>query len=86
MFLRNRADYHLADSEGKTPLDVAVKSEHADIVTLLRLAHMDEEMRTSESNQADDTFQEIVRDIAQRAHAGQEVPSTTQLDVKISDV
>lgn len=36
-FLRNRADYHLADSEGTSPLDVAVKNEHADIVTLLRL-------------------------------------------------
>jgi len=77
LFLRNRADYHLPDSEGKSPLDMAIKSEHADIVTLLRLAHMNEEMN-EESNQTDDTFQEIVRDIAQRAHAGQESPSTTQ--------
>lgn len=80
LFLRNRADYQLSDSEGKTPLDMAIKSEHADIVTLLRLAHMDEEMRTGETSQTDDTFQEIVRDIAQRAHLGQESSSTTQMD------
>ncbi len=79
LFLRNRADYHLSDSEGKRPLDVAIKNEHADIVTLLRLANMNEEM--DDSNQTDDTFQEIVKDIAQRAHADQESPSacTTQL-------
>jgi Arf-GAP/coiled-coil/ANK repeat/PH domain-containing protein len=81
LFLRNRADYHLPDSEGRCPLDVAVAAEHADIVTLLRLAHMDEEMRVGEISgaSADDTFQEIVRDIAQRAHDGQESPSTSNL-------
>lgn len=85
LFLRNRADYQLPDSEGKSPLDVAVTSEHADIVTLLRLALMDEEMRTGESQTTDDTFQEIVRDIAQRAHDGQESPSTTHTDVNLDE-
>jgi Arf-GAP/coiled-coil/ANK repeat/PH domain-containing protein len=90
LFLRNRADHHLADIDGKTPLDVAIASEHADIVTLLRLAQMDEEMRTGETTQPDDTFQEIVRDIAQRAFDGKESPSTTssdvQLDARASDL
>jgi len=72
LFLRNRADHHAKDAEGKTALDVAIAAEHADIVTLLRLAQMDEEMRTGESSSpGDDTFQEIVRDIAQRAHEGE---------------
>ena len=77
MFLRNRADYHIPDVEGMTPLDVAVASEHADIVTLLRLAQMDEEMRTGEATQSDETFQEIVRDIAQRAFDGNQSPTPT---------
>lgn len=77
LFLRNRADYQLKDKERKvSPLDVAIKKEHADIVTLLRLAQMDEEMRNGAENNTggppplqDDTFQEIVRDIAQKASA-----------------
>lgn len=83
LFLRNRADYHLADVDKKSPLDVATASEHADIVTLLRLAQMDEEMRTGDSSQSDDTFQEIVRDIAQKANDGKTTPSTTHMDVEI---
>jgi len=71
LFLRSRADHNLANAEGRTPLDLAISTENADIVTLLRLAQMDEEMRTGEASQTDDTFQEIVRDIAQRAHAEQ---------------
>lgn len=62
--MRNRADHHLTNVQGKAPLDIAVESENADIVTLLRLATMDEEMR----NENDDSFQEIVRDIAQKAY------------------
>lgn len=68
LFLRNRADHHLGDLNGHTPLELGITTENADIVTLLRLAQMDEEMRYGESAQTDDTFQEIVRDIAQRAH------------------
>lgn len=83
MFLRNRADYHAVDADKKSPLDVAVAAEHADIVTLLRLALMDEEMRTGESSQTDDTFQEIVRDIAQKANDGKTTPSASHVDVEV---
>ncbi|CAG7725014.1 unnamed protein product [Allacma fusca] len=86
LFLRNRAGHHLADNDGRTPLDVAITAEHADIVTLLRLAQMDEEMRIGEATQSDDTFQEIVRDIAQRAYDGQESPSTTSSDVPLQGI
>jgi hypothetical protein len=71
----------MKDAEGRTALDVAVASEHADIVTLLRLAQMDEEMRSGETSQTDDSFQEIVRDIAQRAQEETGGPSTTKMSL-----
>lgn len=34
LLLKSRADQTLADNEGQTPLDVAVKTANADIVSL----------------------------------------------------
>ena len=81
LFLRNRADHRLANIQGNSPLDLAVQSENADIVTLLRLARMDEEM----SNETDDTFQEIVRDIAKKVLDSKQGPSTSNSAVTFKE-
>lgn len=83
LFLRNRADYRLADADKKSPLDVALASTHADIVTLLKVAQMDEEMRTGESSQSDDTYQEVLREISEKANDGKTTPSTTHAEIDI---
>uniref|UniRef100_A0A673LXA6 Arf-GAP with coiled-coil, ANK repeat and PH domain-containing protein n=1 Tax=Sinocyclocheilus rhinocerous TaxID=307959 RepID=A0A673LXA6_9TELE len=48
LFLKRGANQNAADVENQTPLSIAVKAANADIVTLLRLAKMNEEMRESE--------------------------------------
>uniref|UniRef100_A0ABI7Z0E9 Arf-GAP with coiled-coil, ANK repeat and PH domain-containing protein n=1 Tax=Felis catus TaxID=9685 RepID=A0ABI7Z0E9_FELCA len=48
LFLKRGANQHATDEEGKDPLTIAVEAANADIVTLLRLARMNEEMRESE--------------------------------------
>uniref|UniRef100_A0A3B3CS31 Arf-GAP with coiled-coil, ANK repeat and PH domain-containing protein n=1 Tax=Oryzias melastigma TaxID=30732 RepID=A0A3B3CS31_ORYME len=48
LFLKRGANQNAADIDEKTPLTVAVEAANADIVTLLRLAKMNEEMRESE--------------------------------------
>uniref|UniRef100_A0A8C5A180 Arf-GAP with coiled-coil, ANK repeat and PH domain-containing protein n=1 Tax=Gadus morhua TaxID=8049 RepID=A0A8C5A180_GADMO len=48
LFLKRGANQNAADMEEKTPLSMAVEAANADIVTLLRLAKMNEEMREAE--------------------------------------
>ncbi|CAB1324707.1 unnamed protein product, partial [Coregonus sp. 'balchen'] len=48
LFLKKGANQKAADIEEKTPLSMAVDAANADIVTLLRLAKMNEEMREAE--------------------------------------
>ncbi|XP_026879229.2 arf-GAP with coiled-coil, ANK repeat and PH domain-containing protein 2-like isoform X4 [Electrophorus electricus] len=48
LFLKRGANQNASDIEDKTPLSIAVEAVNADIVTLLRLAKMNEEMRESE--------------------------------------
>ncbi|XP_056116485.1 arf-GAP with coiled-coil, ANK repeat and PH domain-containing protein 2-like isoform X3 [Rhinichthys klamathensis goyatoka] len=48
LFLKRGANQNAADAENQTPLTIAVEAANADIVTLLRLAKMNEEMRESE--------------------------------------
>uniref|UniRef100_A0A668AM61 Arf-GAP with coiled-coil, ANK repeat and PH domain-containing protein n=1 Tax=Myripristis murdjan TaxID=586833 RepID=A0A668AM61_9TELE len=48
LFLKRGANQNAADIEEKTPLSMAVEAANADIVTLLRLAKMNEEMREAE--------------------------------------
>ncbi|XP_032783075.2 arf-GAP with coiled-coil, ANK repeat and PH domain-containing protein 2 [Daphnia magna] len=63
LLLKNRADQKIADNDGNTPLDVAVKTANADIVSFLRISRLTDEMRETEFGEAgDDTFQEMVRD------------------------
>ncbi|XP_015284555.1 PREDICTED: arf-GAP with coiled-coil, ANK repeat and PH domain-containing protein 2 [Gekko japonicus] len=70
LFLKRGANQHATDEEGKDPLSVAVEAANADIVTLLRLARMNEEMRESEGlygQPGDETYQDIFRDFSQMA-------------------
>ncbi|XP_075794430.1 arf-GAP with coiled-coil, ANK repeat and PH domain-containing protein 2 isoform X5 [Pelodiscus sinensis] len=70
LFLKRGANQHAADEDGKDPLSIAVEAANADIVTLLRLARMNEEMRESEGlfgQPGDETYQDIFRDFSQMA-------------------
>ncbi|XP_048460154.1 BAR_ACAPs and ArfGap_ACAP domain-containing protein isoform X2 [Rhincodon typus] len=48
LFLKRGADQGALDEEMKDPLAIAIEAANADIVTLLRLAKMNDEMRESE--------------------------------------
>uniref|UniRef100_A0A8C1ELF4 Arf-GAP with coiled-coil, ANK repeat and PH domain-containing protein n=1 Tax=Cyprinus carpio carpio TaxID=630221 RepID=A0A8C1ELF4_CYPCA len=48
LFLKRGASQNDGDEDGQDPLSIAVQAANADIVTLLRLARMNEEMRESE--------------------------------------
>uniref|UniRef100_A0A4X2MAT2 Arf-GAP with coiled-coil, ANK repeat and PH domain-containing protein n=1 Tax=Vombatus ursinus TaxID=29139 RepID=A0A4X2MAT2_VOMUR len=48
LFLKRGADQHALDEDQQDPLAIAVQAANADIVTLLRLARMNEEMRAAE--------------------------------------
>ncbi|KAK9401574.1 arf-GAP with coiled-coil ANK repeat and PH domain-containing protein 2 [Crotalus adamanteus] len=70
LFLKRGANQHARDEDGKDPLSVAIEAANADIVTLLRLARMNEEMRESEGlygQPGDETYQDIFRDFSQMA-------------------
>ncbi|KAF7660226.1 hypothetical protein LDENG_00286280 [Lucifuga dentata] len=49
LFLKRGASQTEVDEQGHDPLSIAVQAANADIVTLLRLARMNEEMRESEA-------------------------------------
>ncbi|KAM9762522.1 arf-GAP with coiled-coil, ANK repeat and PH domain-containing protein 2-like isoform 2-T2 [Menidia menidia] len=70
LFLKRGANQNAADIDEKTPLSIAVEAANADIVTLLRLAKMNEEMREAEgpySQSGDETYQDIFQDFTQMA-------------------
>ncbi|XP_077389585.1 arf-GAP with coiled-coil, ANK repeat and PH domain-containing protein 2-like isoform X5 [Festucalex cinctus] len=70
LFLKRGANQNAADIEEKTPLTIAVEAANADIVTLLRLAKMNEEMREAEgpySQSGDETYQDIFQDFTHMA-------------------
>ncbi|XP_042560502.1 arf-GAP with coiled-coil, ANK repeat and PH domain-containing protein 2 isoform X8 [Clupea harengus] len=70
LFLKRGARQSAVDTDGRTPLSIAVEAANADIVTLLRLAKMNEEMRETEGafgQPGDETYQDIFRDFSQMA-------------------
>ncbi|XP_076007369.1 arf-GAP with coiled-coil, ANK repeat and PH domain-containing protein 2-like isoform X3 [Genypterus blacodes] len=70
LFLKRGANQNAADIDEKTPLSMAVEAANADIVTLLRLAKMNEEMREAEgpySQSGDETYQDIFQDFSHMA-------------------
>uniref|UniRef100_UPI00398F3F05 arf-GAP with coiled-coil, ANK repeat and PH domain-containing protein 2-like n=1 Tax=Pristiophorus japonicus TaxID=55135 RepID=UPI00398F3F05 len=71
LLLKRGANQYAADEMGQDPLSIAIATANADIVTLLRLARMNEEMRESEGffghTGEDETFQDIFRDFSRMA-------------------
>lgn len=69
LFLKRGADQDARDGDQKDPLSIAVEAANADIVTLLRLAKMNDEMRESEGigQSGDATYQDIFRDFSHMA-------------------
>ncbi|XP_052821370.1 arf-GAP with coiled-coil, ANK repeat and PH domain-containing protein 2-like isoform X2 [Mya arenaria] len=70
-FLKRGADIEAKDNEGNDALSIAVAAANADIVTLLRLAKLNIEMRESDdylgSNPGDETFNDVFRDFTNMA-------------------
>ena len=65
LLLKHKANHHLPNHQGQTALDIAVHNSDADIVTLLRLAALNEEIRENDwihigvsmtSNEATENF------------------------------
>uniref|UniRef100_A0A669F9G7 Arf-GAP with coiled-coil, ANK repeat and PH domain-containing protein n=1 Tax=Oreochromis niloticus TaxID=8128 RepID=A0A669F9G7_ORENI len=71
LLLKRGANQYAVDERGHDPLAIAVETANADIVTLLRMARMNEEMRDSEgvfgAAGDDETFQDIFRDFSDMA-------------------
>ncbi|XP_026854455.2 arf-GAP with coiled-coil, ANK repeat and PH domain-containing protein 3 isoform X2 [Electrophorus electricus] len=70
LFLKRGATQTGGDDEGQDPLSIAVQAANADIVTLLRLARMNEEMRESEGpfgQPGDTTYLDIFREFSHMA-------------------
>uniref|UniRef100_A0A8C5WY67 Arf-GAP with coiled-coil, ANK repeat and PH domain-containing protein n=1 Tax=Laticauda laticaudata TaxID=8630 RepID=A0A8C5WY67_LATLA len=70
LFLKRGANQHAVDEDGQDPLSIAVQAANADIVTLLRLARMNEEMREAEGpygHPGDATYLDIFRDFSHMA-------------------
>ncbi|XP_066565334.1 arf-GAP with coiled-coil, ANK repeat and PH domain-containing protein 2 isoform X2 [Amia ocellicauda] len=70
LFLKRGASQNAVDNDNNSPLTIAVDAANADIVTLLRLAKMNDEMREAEGpygQTGDETYQDIFRDFSQMA-------------------
>ncbi|XP_035004281.1 arf-GAP with coiled-coil, ANK repeat and PH domain-containing protein 1 [Hippoglossus stenolepis] len=70
LFLKRGADYNAKDKNQKDPITIAVDNANADIVTLLRIAKMNKEMREMDGafgQPGDETYQDIFRDFSHMA-------------------
>ncbi|XP_076581037.1 arf-GAP with coiled-coil, ANK repeat and PH domain-containing protein 1 isoform X2 [Chaetodon auriga] len=70
LFLKRGADYNATDKNQKDPITIAVDNANADIVTLLRIAKMNKEMREMDGafgQSGDETYQDIFRDFSHMA-------------------
>uniref|UniRef100_A0A7N8XPM8 Arf-GAP with coiled-coil, ANK repeat and PH domain-containing protein n=1 Tax=Mastacembelus armatus TaxID=205130 RepID=A0A7N8XPM8_9TELE len=70
LFLKRGADYNAKDINKKDPITIAVDYANADIVTLLRIAKMNKEMREMDGafgQSGDEIYQDIFRDFSQMA-------------------
>ncbi|KAH9282412.1 Arf-GAP with coiled-coil, ANK repeat and PH domain-containing protein 2 [Echinococcus granulosus] len=72
LLLRRQANQEIRDKDGRRPIDVAIDTAHADIVTLLRLQplHSDSKIMDSafSAGGKDDTAIEVFRDFTTRAY------------------
>ena len=68
LLLKHKANHHVPNNEGKTALDIAVDNSDADVVTLLRLAALNEEIRENDFTGDDDTFNDVVQEFSQMVY------------------
>ena len=73
LLLKHRADHHEVNNEGKQPLDIAVANADADVVTLLRLAALNEEIHESDMTGDNDTFNDVVQEFSQMVYTNPEI-------------
>ncbi|XP_013879997.1 arf-GAP with coiled-coil, ANK repeat and PH domain-containing protein 1 [Austrofundulus limnaeus] len=70
LFLKRGADYNARDKNQKDSITIAVDNANADIVTLLRIAKMNKEMREMDGafgQSGDEIYQDIFRDFSHMA-------------------
>ncbi|XP_058250414.1 arf-GAP with coiled-coil, ANK repeat and PH domain-containing protein 1 isoform X2 [Hemibagrus wyckioides] len=84
LFLKRGADYNKKDISQKDPISIAVESANADIVTLLRIAKMNKEMREMDgfAQSGDETYHDIFRDFSQMASNNPEKLKRRSADIK----
>ncbi|XP_048885384.1 arf-GAP with coiled-coil, ANK repeat and PH domain-containing protein 1 isoform X4 [Brienomyrus brachyistius] len=85
LFLKRGADYNAKDKDGKDPITIGVETANADIVTLLRIAKMNKEMREMDGafgQSGDETYQDIFRDFSQMASNNPEKLKRRSADIK----
>ncbi|VDM31723.1 unnamed protein product [Hydatigera taeniaeformis] len=72
LLLRRQANQEIRDKDGRRPIDVAIDTAHADIVTLLRLQPLHSDSKIMDSTFSvggkDDTAIEVFRDFTTRAY------------------
>ena len=69
LLLKHKTNHHLFNNEGKKALDIAVLNSDADVVTLLRLAALNEEIRENDfTGDNDDTFNDVVQEFSQMVY------------------
>ena len=68
LLLKRGANQEIPDENGENALRIALKYYHADIVTLLRLAKLNDQMKESDiSFVSDETFTNVVKDFSNMA-------------------
>uniref|UniRef100_A0A4W5LIG2 Arf-GAP with coiled-coil, ANK repeat and PH domain-containing protein n=1 Tax=Hucho hucho TaxID=62062 RepID=A0A4W5LIG2_9TELE len=85
LFLKRGADYNARDHTQKDPITIAVEAANADIVTLLRIAKMNKEMREMDGafgQPGDETYQDIFRDFSHMASNNPEKLKRRSTDFK----
>uniref|UniRef100_A0A8C9UA97 Arf-GAP with coiled-coil, ANK repeat and PH domain-containing protein n=1 Tax=Scleropages formosus TaxID=113540 RepID=A0A8C9UA97_SCLFO len=85
LFLKRGADYNARDKDQKDPITIAVENANADIVTLLRIAKMNKEMREMDGafgQSGDETYHDIFRDFSQMASNNPEKLKRRSADIK----
>ncbi|XP_029696852.1 arf-GAP with coiled-coil, ANK repeat and PH domain-containing protein 1 [Takifugu rubripes] len=85
LFLKRGADYNAKDKNQKDPITIAVDNANADIVTLLRIAKMNKEMREMDGafgQSGDETYQDIFRDFSHMASNNPEKLKRRSADIR----
>jgi Arf-GAP/coiled-coil/ANK repeat/PH domain-containing protein len=67
LLLKHRAKYDLMTKDGRKPIDIAVNQTNADIVTLLRIAQLNDEIGSGDDGDylgGDSTYNAVMNDFS----------------------